>query len=694
MQVEDQTLIVTEAMSLASVWDFNNVKQKAIDHSRFTSSKPSNMKKLILYILPLFLVLSTTSCKDFIEEELVSTLTYEYYTTDQGLEDLVRSAYAPLRFKFESEQSYALWNFGTDEFILGDQFNFGYYNTYIPQLGPADAFVNNLWVNNYDGINRCNMGIERIPAYSNSASRTLGTEAQKTQRLGELRFLRGYYYFQLVQQFGGIPIVLNSSESVRTDFSRSPVSDVYNVIITDLKYAAENLAATTGDQGRATKGAANHFLAKAFLTRGSAKTDQRGQQPTDIDSAAYYAELVINSGNYALEPDYANLWNGVYPTHTVPRIGENGTAPRGDYSKFQAAQASKEIILAAQFNTNQNLIGSQGNQTHLYFIMQYDAGIPGLARTVDNFNGRPFRRLAPSDYTTDIYDRKNDSRFYKSFRTAYYSNTNAATPLFTAADAPNPSLVGKLKFGIGDTAALFIVNTPNTTLSAADIAKYRYRVFARYFRAADGSLQQGFSNNKYLTLVKHLDPVRITNNFNEQRGVRSGILARLAETYLIAAEAYGRKGDFTKALEYVNILRQRAAYHQGETKNPHYWLFEGGTQGDVSSTYPQITATETLFTTNAPSELYPPSVTSTEDRFIHFMLNERTRELAGEFYRWEDLVRTETLYERTILFNKDATSIQPFHKFRPIPQTQIDLTTEGGQPLTSEQKKNYQNPGY
>jgi hypothetical protein len=652
------------------------------------------MKNKIIYILATFFLFVVASCKKFIKEELVSTLTYEYYTTDQGLEDLVRSAYAPLRYKFESEQSYALWNFGTDEFILGDQFNFSYYNTYVPALGPADGFINSFWVNNYDGINRCNLGVERIPAYTNSGSRTMGSEAQRTQRVAELRFLRGFYYFQMVQQYGAIPIVLSSSDQVRSEFTRSTVPDVYNVIISDLRYASTNLAATTSDPGRATKGAANHFLAKVYLTRGSAVTEQRGQKPSDMDSAAYYAEQVINSTNYVLEPDYANLWNGVYPTHTVPPIGENGSAPRGDYSRFQAAQASREIIFAAQFNTNLALIGTSGNRTHLYFIMQYDAGIPGLLRTVDNFNGRPFRRLRPSDYTMDIFDRKNDSRFYKSFRTVYYSNSNSATPKFTAADAPNPSLVDKLKYGIGDTAALMIVNTPATTLTDAQIARYRYRVYARYFRAANGNLQQGFNNNKYLTLVKHLDPVRVTNNFNEERGVRNGVFARFAETYLIAAEAYGRKGDYAKALQYANIIRQRASYKAGEAKNAQYTVSEGGAVGDLTATYPLITATNELFTTNAPSEFYPATATSTASRFIHFMMNERTRELAGEFYRWEDLVRTETLYDRARLFNRDATSIQPFHKLRPIPQIQIDLTTSGGQPLSGDQKRSYQNPGY
>src|SRR5262245_5647733 len=94
-----------------------------------------------IYIITILLT-ATTACKKFIREELVSTLTNDYYKTDQGLEDLARSAYAPVRYKFEGEQAYALWNFGDDEFVLGDQFNFNYYNTYDPRLGPADAFPN------------------------------------------------------------------------------------------------------------------------------------------------------------------------------------------------------------------------------------------------------------------------------------------------------------------------------------------------------------------------------------------------------------------------------------------------------------------------------------------------------------------------------------------------------------------------
>ena len=67
--------------------------------------------------------LTTISCKKFIKEELVTTLTEDYYKTDAGLEDLVKSAYAPLQWRFSGEQSYAMYNFGTDEFRDGEQFN-------------------------------------------------------------------------------------------------------------------------------------------------------------------------------------------------------------------------------------------------------------------------------------------------------------------------------------------------------------------------------------------------------------------------------------------------------------------------------------------------------------------------------------------------------------------------------------------
>ena len=89
-----------------------------------------------------------------------------------------------------------------------------------------------------------------------------------------------------MQQFGAIPLVLKSSEGVQLEFPRVAVPTIYRSIISDLRFAATNLAPTSNEFGRATRGAAKYFLAKAYLTRGSAVTDVRGQQPTDATRPA------------------------------------------------------------------------------------------------------------------------------------------------------------------------------------------------------------------------------------------------------------------------------------------------------------------------------------------------------------------------------------------------------------------------
>lgn len=651
-------------------------------------------KLLITFFL--VAVAATTSCKKFIKEELVTTLTEDYYNTDNGIEDLIKSAYVPLKWKFEGEQSYALWNFGTDEFRLGDQFNNEHFNTYNSNLNANgnDGFLNGLWINYYAGINRCNSGIEYLTAYQNPASTKLGTAAQKNLRIAELKFLRAFYYFTLVQQFGGVPLVTQSPKQLRKEFPRASVALIYQQVMADLREAGPSLPWRAAEVGRASRAAAYHYLAKAYLTRGSAVTDARGQQPTDMDSVIVFADSVIRFSGHALETNYANLFNAAYATHQVPRAGTDGTPPVGSLAAINANNNSNEIVFAAQFSQNLALAGTN-NQTHLYYITQYDAGIaiPGMTR--DFFNGRPFRRLRPTDYSVDIFDWANDSRFFKSFQTVYYRNvtSNTGLPTFTAADAPTPDVVGRPRVGIGDTAALFIVNKPSQALLTSDIAKFRYyRTYVRYKKASPSApVTTDWTDNKYLSMIKFLDPVRLTNTANEARGIRNGTYARLGETYLLLAEAFGRKGDFANALTYLNIVRSRAAYKAGERKNPHNWMIYGQPFNDLSATTGVMQATTTLWTTDAASELYPANV---QNRFVHFMLNERTRELCGELYRWEDLARTETLFSRTKAFNADATNLSPHHKLRPVPLPQIISQTKNGAPLTTADIIAYQNPGY
>lgn len=619
------------------------------------------MRKINIFSILMVLTFSF-SCKDFLEEEPLSQATYDYYSTEKGVEDLVNSAYAELRFLFNGEQSFTLFNYGVDEYMQAADGQNKYFDSYVvDQLNPVSAaYIHDMWSAYYRAINSCNLAMDMIPEVEGKTTK-LATPEGKAERIAELRFLRAFYYFMLVQQFGDIPVSLDGSLDVRLEFEREPVEDVYRIILGDLRAAEAVLPTSQSQAGRVTKGAAQHYLAKVYLTRGSAVTDQRGQQSTDIDSAAYWADQVILSGTYQLLPNYADLWK----------------------IENESISANKEIIFAAQFNNNALLLNNSGNRTHLYLQMVYDTR-PGMMR--DIANGRPFRRMRPTDYTLDVFDRKNDSRFYKSFKTAYISNNASTIPKWKQEDVDagyvDASMLDKPKFKVGDTA-VFVTLDPNPT--AAEIAKRPYTWYPR----------NKHENNYFLTLLKHLDPTRL--DVGTEFSQRDGVYARLAETYLIAAEAYGRLGNYVKATEYINELRKRAAYKDGEPKPTHFWKTEGGAYGDLSSTEGALLLpADGSYWDAAPAiEQYPPSAGGKESRFIHFILNERTRELLGEFHRWTDLVRTETLYERLKLFHPIAkNNVQPYHKLRPIPQQHIERLFRNGRPLTPEEREEEQNEGY
>lgn len=606
----------------------------------------------------IFLVCATMlfSCHEMLEEETVSQATYGLYTTESGLESFVNAAYWTLRWQFNGEQSFTLFNYGVDEYIQAADGQNKFVDAYTNQLNSSFGMFHDMWTAYYQGINTTNTAIKLISEFTNGQGGALSTPEGRERRIGELKFLRGYFYFMLVQQFGSIPLTLEATEGVRLEFPKASVADIYTQILQDLHDAEAALPVTQPERGRVTKGAAQHFLAKVYLTRGSAVADQRGQQATDMENAATYAEMVINSGNYSLVNNFADLWN-------------------------VANEYNSEVILSAQFNNNALLLNGSGNRVHLYFQMVYDVK-PGMRRDV--LNGRPFRRLQPTDYTVDIFDRRNDSRFYKTFRTAYISNNEGTIPKWTESDADkgfiDASQVGQPKFAVGDTA-IFVTVDENVTDD--EIAAKPYTWIPR----------NKWNNADFLTLVKWMDPTRL--DVGIEFAGRDGIIARLGETYLIAAEAHGRNGNYARAAELINVIRTRAAYKGGEAKPTHFYKSEGGTFGDVNSTESELLISSTYWDSDVPFEQYPPSANSPESRFIHFILNERTRELLGELHRWNDLVRTETFHERVSMFHHIASeNVEEFHKLRPIPQAHLERVYVNNRPLTAEERIQQQNPGY
>ncbi len=121
---------------------------------------------------------------------------------------------------------------------------------------------------------------------------------------------------------------------------------------------------------------------------------------------------------------------------------------------------------------------------------------------------------------------------------------------------------------------------------------------------------------------------------------------------------------------------------------------------DIDVTTEASDLTLTSFPSTLPEEderiMTALGVSGDYQRALHFILNERTRELLGEWQRWETLSRTGTLIQRARAFNPQATGITPNkHELRPIPQTFIDgLLNDDGSNLSQSQRDAWQNPGY
>jgi len=404
----------------------------------------------------------------------------------------------------------------------------------------------------------------------------------KNTRLAEVKFLRALSYFNLVRHYGDVHLSLEETEGVETTANRTSKTEIYNAIISDLNEAISALPDSQTDYGRVTKPAAQFLLAKVHLTNGNAQ------------GAVDNMTAVINNPRFSLLEEWSDLW---------------------DINNEENSEVVFSIINSKQ-QVDEGLDG-YGHRGHLYFLMEYDKK-PGMTR--DTENGRPWKRFRPTNYLLSVWDRTKDARYDKGYKHVWYAN--------------NPVAGQK----VGDTA-LYIPG-PGVDKNGVDQD-------AKWNDAAKSSvIYQVYTTDQYNQITfpsmnKWIDNTR--PNRQHTQGQRDFILMRLADAYLIRAEANHKLGNNAAAAADINIIRKRAAWDGKEAEM-------------------EITAA---------------------DINIDFILDERARELVGEGHRWFDLVRTGKLIDRVKAHNLDATgNIQAHHVLRPIPLDQIDRT-EGGYPQNS-----------
>lgn len=668
--------------------------------------KKNNLFYKIIFVAALFFA---SSCnKHFLDETLTTARTTDFYKTDAGIQQLETGAYYQvINSPFNGEWNYASTNYGTDEFHIGGDPSNSPWNNYDATFNSTVVATNgntagsNLqWDAMYIGIGDANLLIQNCKLSTSTSA------AIKSTALGEGYFMRAYNYLRLVSQYGGVPLQITPvtpDSTVKFEFTRATPKEVCAQIISDLK-AAIPLLPTAGAPARITKDAASHYLAKAYLFRASEINSSWNSDTKAADLAAIgpLCDAVIAA--HPLASNFGSLWN---------------------FTAINSAnELLPEIILSAQFTNDVSTNLGNGNTQHLYFASRYDVQ-DQMAR--DLTGDRPFSRLATTYFMYRAYDMVNDSRFWKSFRTK--SAINGASPV-----APNVK---------GDVGIMFVINQPGDTRYALskickstsstlvpDVYGTGRNIPTTYVaypngRTTDGAIYTDLTTagQGFPSCSKHMDGSR--NSLNDVVGHRDFTLARSAETYLIAAEAKIRlaqagTGSYADALPYINAVRTRAQYANGENRSAYN---DGGntllsaalqTPGVSNSFFAGNSYYESNnipVTTAASSSLAITNITALPaqdeyiistlglsgdyDRMLCLVLNERSRELVGEFKRWEDLARTQTLVKRVQTFNLEGgPNVKAFHTLRPIPQTFLDGIQSSGAGLTGPQKQALQNPGY
>ena len=705
--------------------------------------------KIVCGALSMLTLMGTTSCgDDFLKEEAGHLYTDALLETSDGALSMAAGLYGNLRWHFGYEWAYGITLYGCDEFTNGADLTSEPWNTYDNRLNPLDCTpalgaankncpaVSALWDQMYYGISTANLIISKADNVKDEGSRN--------KALGEAHFLRGYNYYRLFCQYGGVALETEPANgNVKKNYTRASEEETLNLIIEDFENAYKMLPTDKWrGNGTWTKYTAAHFLAKALLYRQSERCSSwasKYNKDTDLNRVISLCDEVIAA--CPLASDYWDLyakWTGV----DCPNEGLS------------------EILMAAEHNEDKSTQGRFGNRTYNYFDPQFSNFSGGWVQRGQYIGGMDFQRCRPTEYTYSVFDNVNDARMWKTFKTVYGLNNIAkkdadviSTNGITADQVPD----------IGDEGIIFILNkksdarfdgNPYGTFGrGGDPHSFVNPLTGKWVPNAFVTFQNGkyvlntytgntATSNVFCGINKTADGSRTAEKGDAHRDV---IMARTGETYLVKAEAQVRLGKCQDAISTVNVLRARGQWKKGEDRGWYtdgsmaFLKADGGKEDNSTAAantvkknkdksgkilinseayYASMTHTNTYYLstgiakTTDPSDLQIKSYTQLPaedeavltaigasgdyDRMLNFIFNERTRELLGEWNRWDELARTGLLVKRAKAFNPEAApNVQDRHMYRPIPQKFIDtLQNEDGTNLSDAEKKAWQNPGY
>ncbi|WP_406684679.1 RagB/SusD family nutrient uptake outer membrane protein [Seonamhaeicola sp. MEBiC1930] len=527
------------------------------------------------------------ACDDFIQEDVYSSVTSENFITEDNADQLIAGIYAATRGVYRNHgYKFA----GTDLFtIKGELFSLSSGNDYNNFVAPE---TNGVWSDNYNVVAKANTAINR---YENQVSWSDSNLGAKAYGIAQARALRALAFFNLVVQYGGVVLDLEEPLSIRNDYTRSSEEATFTLIISELEAAMADLEESP-EVGRFSKRAAQHLLSEVYLTR--AYKSFAGAN--DFQTAADLAVQAI--AGYDIR------------SQTFPEVF--------DYDN----QVNDEILFAAHWENNAFSEDRNNNKHSLFRNNLFD--FPGVSRA--SLYGTSGAGWMMTPYFYSLFE-DNDTREDATIHRVIYADEDSAWE----DDVIIP----------GDTVVYF----PKEPLDIAELTDKldRYWVYQpdEYLWGKPDDIagvNYTYSSNPYFTnfpIMKKFDDEVF---FDQNGGARDTFIFRVAETHLLAAEAFLGAGNTSSALTHINRVRERAT---GVVN--HYGTID-----------------------------------------LDDILEERALELVGETNRWAVLKRMGKLEERIEMYNPHVVDHGAFdastHLLRPIPTRELELS-----PDTMTQNPNY-----
>jgi starch-binding outer membrane protein, SusD/RagB family len=604
--------------------------------------------KRIYYSLTFLFLLGLCSCEKFLETQPTDFLAPDtYYQTEAQINFARAGVYNNLG-------AGGLWG-SYGNYLLGFTADEGYMNRATFAIGPwnynhtpSDGYILGFWNNLFNGINRANVLLANL---DNNAS---VKQEFRDQVRGETLFLRGYYYFMLVQNFGGVPLKLTPTSSVvDVDQPRATAREIYDQILKDMETAEALVPGikSIGFGGQISKSAVRGLLARVNLY-------MAGQPLNDVTryaEARKWAKMVIDDAEAAheLNPGY-------------PQIFINYAADKYDY---------KESIWEVEF---------QGNRLDQYVETTNISWINGPPAPATSATGRADGYMTACAPLLDVYE-PGDMRKY--WNNAYFSYTNTTT-VGSKALLNEPTTAQKYagrysgKFR-REYETLFPKAATNTS---HNMPLLRYSDVLLMFAEAENEI-----NGPTPEAIEAINKVRrrgwgiggiksitITDGGSGYTGAPTVTFTGGGGTGAVATATRGTSGSTLNKITALPLARDPngvTLYQIGKyTSAPSITITGGGGTG--------ATATATIYT-EADADA-PASQTSSPDNFRELIRDERMRELGFEGLRKADLIRwgifVETMQNVANSFKTASTdarvraysNVEPKHLLYPIPSNEIN----------------------